>query len=83
MLSGLHSLHLPVAAATSPKAANLAVYYLCLNHPGAWAALLISMHPDGSQPPSLAAFSDQLAALGIISETQENQETQQALSRSK
>ena len=44
----------PPAAATSPKAAILAAYRLCLNHPATLEALLISMHPDGSELPSPA-----------------------------
>lgn len=50
----------PLVAATSPKAVILAAYCLCLNHPVTLEALLISIHPDGSQPPSPASHWSRL-----------------------
>lgn len=43
------------AANTCPKAVILAAYRLWLDHPATSEALLISMHPDGSQPLCLAS----------------------------
>lgn len=54
MLSGLHSLHLSAGRCHIPKSRESGCLFLCLYHPDTCAALQISMHPDDSQPPSLA-----------------------------